>query len=134
MTENGILRKKFLGIFELKFRGGLTFGANLTLLHYHYKHFPRLKFTIIPFRCIFIEFDLVKMIFFGHVSFFGSFLNQNWLFLLNQSQFWDGFGLFGTSESVQRWLKRVQSEPKPILPIWKSDFGFWFSVICLNLN
>ena len=70
MTKNGILRKKILGIFGLKFRGGLTFGANLTLLHYHYKHFPRVKFTIIPFRCIFIEFDLVKMIFFGHVSFF----------------------------------------------------------------
>ena len=64
------------------------------------------------------------MIFYGHVSFeilfFGSFSNRNWLFLLNQSQFRDGFGLFGTSESAQRWLKvvkRVQSEMKPILPI-----------------
>ena len=117
MTKNGILRNIFLGIFGLKFRGGLTFGANFTLLHYHYKHFPRVKFTIIPFRFVFIEFGLVKIVLFSSRFVFWIIFNQNWLFLLNQSQFRDEFGLFGTSESVQRWLKRVQSEPKPILPI-----------------
>ena len=93
-----------MGIFGSKFRGGLktlTFGANFTLLHYHYKHFPRVKFLIIPFR---FSFE-AKMTTFWPNLIFGSISNRNWLFLLNQSQFRDRFGLFGTSESVQKGFK-----------------------------